>query len=140
MSKVEHIRPRYIAVRITSDRAVGRKAFAQAVQAAARKAGWPEGTIPTVSRFTWPHAAVRIEHERAGPARKLLGVLAAVLDGEPKRAVAVAVTTLATSGSLAGLARQTGVLVAREPRPGEARGRLSAKADLVGSGPRGPGT
>ncbi|HLF16217.1 MAG TPA: hypothetical protein VI796_02155, partial [Candidatus Thermoplasmatota archaeon] len=72
MSKVEAVRPRYIAFRIHAARPVSRRALQEALQGGARGARLAEGQAPHLTRYEFPHAIVRTEHDVAAAVRDLL--------------------------------------------------------------------
>lgn len=113
MSKVSMPRPRYVAFELAAPAPVPRRAFANAIRAAARAGGWAEADAPQLTRYAWPHGVVRVEHLHAARARGLLAGITWAQDGAGPR-VGVQVRTLATSGTLKALAGMTGVLGGRD--------------------------
>ncbi|MES2154687.1 MAG: hypothetical protein V4510_06075 [bacterium] len=111
MSKVAMDRPRHVLVQLAAQTPVGRRAFAAALREQALADGWLEADVPQLTRFAWPHAAVRVPHERLAAARRLLPRIAAVREGGARHALTV--VTLSTSGTLAALTRRAGVLADR---------------------------
>lgn len=105
MSKISMPRPRYVAFRITAEKAVPRRAISQALRQAS--ATWVESTAPQLTRYEWPHGIVRVEHMHQAAARDLLNTLS-VIDGQ-----AVTVETLSASGTLKALTDRLGVLAKR---------------------------
>lgn len=114
MSKVAMPRPRYIAARIDSPRDVPRRAFTQALAAAARDAGLAGEAVPQLTRYGDGHAIVRADHKHERAARLLLPLITHVADGGARWAVQVA--TLSTAGTLRALTDRIGVLRERAPR------------------------
>lgn len=121
MSKVSMPRPRHIAVRIAvaggNDPAaahVSRRAFAASLRAAAKAAGWAEADQPQVTRYEWPHAAVRVTHEHAAAARGLLAGIVEAVEGTTR--LRLAVVTLSTGGTIAALTARLGILTERTER------------------------
>lgn len=112
MSKIEHDRPRHIAFQIDAPEPLSRAAVADAVRAAAKALGWPEPERPRLTRYRFPHGAVRVPHERQRGAVALLQGLRQATD--KGRAIEFQVTTLGASGTLEALTGRLGILDGRE--------------------------
>lgn len=104
MSKVDMPRPRYIAFRLHGP-TLTRRALAQGLRTTAQQASWKEEDGPHLTRYEWPFAIVRVEHDRDAAARRLLDGLQV---GPGVRA-----ETLATSGTLKALTTKIGALAER---------------------------
>ena len=113
-------RPRYVAFQVEAPAALPRRAVAEAVQRAAREAGWPQGEAPQLTRYAFPHGIVRVPHERLADVRRLLPAIAMV-GAQPVR-----VATLRTSGTLLALTSALGLLQERSEPAGSSSPRAPA--------------
>ncbi len=112
MSKIEHDRPRHIAFRIEAASQVSRAACSDAFRMAAKAANWPDAERPKLTRYAFPHGAVRVPHQRQADAVMLVNGITVV--HEKGKAVGVRMTTLGASGTLAALTSRLGILEGRE--------------------------
>lgn len=108
MSKAHMPHWRYVACKLDGARAPGRRGLQTTLTQAARAAGAPEGELPELTRYEWPHFIVRVRHTQLPLARAWLPRIRAVRDAGAD--VAVQVETLATSGTIKTLTDRLGVL------------------------------
>lgn len=99
MSKIEHDRPRHVALSLAGP-AIARRDL----QVALERAWTGPGPAPRVTRFDFPHAFVRVRHDQLEALRRAL----------TKPVESLRVTSLATSGTLRGLSAMTGLLPRRD--------------------------
>ena len=111
MSNIAMVRPRYVAFELSGREPLARRDVTQAITTAAKSTpGWA-GPPPQMTRYSWPHGIVRVEHDQLAAVRKLLSGLAERLHDTKVR-------TLSSSGTLAALTGRLGILAERsEPRP-----------------------
>lgn len=100
------VRPRYIAFELAGPVPLSRRDVGVALSAAA-KTNWT-GPPPQLTRYSWPHGIVRVEHDQLLAARKLLAGLHDHLHRTTLR-------TVSTSGTLRALTARTGRLAERGP-------------------------
>jgi RNase P/RNase MRP subunit POP5 len=106
-------RPRYVAFRVDAAAPISRRAFGNALRAAAKSAGWAEADGPHLTRYEWPHGIVRVDHAALSRCRALLPTLGEAVEAGGR--VSMAVETLSSSGTLKALTDRLGILRERVP-------------------------
>lgn len=110
MSKAHFVHWRYIAVHLEGP-AVSRRELNRAVIALGRKRDLPEDRWPSLTRYNFPHAIVRVQHMDAWACRDWLAKgLSVKHDGGT---ASLAVTPLSTSGTIKAVTQRLGILLKR---------------------------
>ncbi|MGB1586361.1 MAG: hypothetical protein ACPHID_04885 [Thermoplasmatota archaeon] len=110
MSKAHFVHWRYIAVKMDGPK-LSRRELNKAVMALGRKRGLPEGRWPSLTRYEYPHAIIRVQHMDAWACRQWLAAGLAVKDGATPATLAL--ETLSSSGTIKTLTERLGILLKR---------------------------
>lgn len=110
MSKAHFVHWRYIAVALDGPK-VSRRDLNRAVLELGRSRGLPEDRWPSLTRYDFPHALVRVQHMDAWPCREWLAKGLTVKHNG--KATSLAVATLRTSGTVKTVTEKLGILLKR---------------------------
>jgi len=136
VSKAHDPHWRYVAIRISGETRLSRRAVSNAILGRARREEIPDDEAPQLTRYEWPHAVVRVHHFRLDAARAWLPSITWAVEAAAK--VPITVETLSSSGTIKALTTRLGILTDRGEAPPKTGDRHGGKTGGKPTRPGGP--